>query len=239
MNKPIYRHLADKKWREYRRPVIVQRLTQMAIVPDVLPSIDPVVDVRLYLGRKEVQPGDFVESTTSETAPPRLSVQLFERGQKLVTIAVVDSDVPNLLKDGFDSRCHFLAVNIPVSPVSPLVDLSKLEAEAQVVLPWTPPYAQKGSPYHRLSTIVLEQKNGEALDIAAVKQKVQVEDFKLRSVVTRHGLHPIGAHLFRTKWDEGMLGVMKRAGVEGADVELKRARVEPLPYKRRNPPSMR
>jgi large subunit ribosomal protein L35 len=32
---------------------------------------------------------------------------------------------------------------------------------------------------------------------------------------------------------------MERAGLGGADVELKRKKVEPLPYKRRNPSSFR
>jgi len=45
--------------------------------------------------------------------------------------------------------------------------------------------------------------------------------------------------LFRTKWDEGTAGVMARAGIEGANVELKRVKVEPLPYKRRNPATFR
>jgi large subunit ribosomal protein L35 len=32
---------------------------------------------------------------------------------------------------------------------------------------------------------------------------------------------------------------MMRAGMPGADMELKRIKVEPLPYKRRNPASFR
>src|SRR2546423_10026882 len=100
MNKPIYRYLADRKWREYRRPVLVQRITQMKIIPDVVANFEPAADVRLAFGSQRIQPGDFVESTLSEN-PCRLSVQLFDRGEQLVTIAVVDPDVPNVEKDGF------------------------------------------------------------------------------------------------------------------------------------------
>lgn len=125
MNKPIYRYLANRKWREYRRPVLMQRITQMSVVPDVLSDIDPIVDITMSVGGRGIQPGEFVQSTRSET-PPKLRAQLFEQGEKLVTIAVVDSDVPNVEKDGFDTRCHFLASNIPITPTSPFIDLAKL-----------------------------------------------------------------------------------------------------------------
>jgi large subunit ribosomal protein L35 len=238
MNKPIYRFLADRKWREYRRPVLVQRITQMHVIPDVLAHMDPTADVRLYFGRRNIPPGDFVQSTTSEKAP-RLNVQMFEKGEKLVTVAVIDSDVPNLIKDGFDYRCHFLAANIPLSPTSTFIDLANLAKDTQIILPWKAPYAQKGSPYHRLSTFIFEQPHGEMPNVSELQEKTKPEKFILRSFASRHCIRPIGAHLFRTQWDESMAKVMKRARVEGADIQLKRAKIEPLPYKRRNPSSMR
>lgn len=238
MNKPIYRYLADKKWREYRRKIIVQRITQMDVVPDVLAHIDPIVDVKLSFNRKNVLPGEFVNSRVSSVAPS-LEIQSFTKGQKLVTIAVVDPDVPNLETDGYDYRCHFLAINVPISPTDISVSLDKLSSDSQVLLPWTPPYALKGSRYHRLSIFVMEQKDQKPLDYQTVAAKVERDGFRLRSLETRHQLKPIGAHLFRTQWDEDMADVMNKFGIEGADLELKRKRVEPLPYKRRNPSSFR
>lgn len=47
MNKPIYRHLAEKKWRQFKRRVLEQRITQLAIVPDLLPSLNLVADIDL------------------------------------------------------------------------------------------------------------------------------------------------------------------------------------------------
>ncbi|GES59759.1 mitochondrial large ribosomal subunit YmL35 [Aspergillus terreus] len=239
MSKPIYRYLADRKWREYRRKILVQRITQMKVIPDVLPHCDPIVDTKLYFGRNMVQPGEFVNSQES-TSAPKLDVQLFDRGEKLVTIAVVDPDVPNVEKDGFDYKTHYLAVNIPISATSTKVDLSKLSTESQVVLPWLPPVAQKGSPYHRLSLFVMEQKGSQPLDFAAVKAKETDRDNTLlRTLQARYHLKPIGAHLFRTQWDETMEAVMKQLGYPEADMELRRKRVEPLPYKRRNPSTFR
>lgn len=239
MTKPIYRYLADRKWREYRRKILVQRITQMKVVPDVLPHCDPVVDTKLYFGKRQIQPGDFVESKASTTAP-KLDVQLFERGEKLVTIAVVDPDVPNVEADSFDYKTHYLAVNVPISAINTKVDLSQLSADSQVVLPWLPPVAQKGSPYHRLSVFIMEQKVSKPLDFAAVKaRETDRENTLLRTLQARYHLKAIGAHLFRTQWDDTTLEVMNQLGFAGAGVELRRKKVEPLPYKRRNPSSFR
>ena len=232
MNRPIYRHLADQQWRKYKRLILMQRITQMFIVPDVLPYLDPVAEVRLAFGRRNVQPGEFVDSRVSEI-PAKLSIQPFDQGRRLVSIVVLDSDVPNLETDSFEYRCHFLAVNIPVSPQSTSVPLVKLHEGKQVVLPWVAPTAQKGSPYHRISIFVLQQAEGKELDGEKIGKAVKRRGFNLRSFNDKYLVNPVGVTLFRVKWDEGMAGVMKRAGVEGADVELKR-KTEKLPYKKKD-----
>jgi large subunit ribosomal protein L35 len=239
MSKPIYRFLADRKWREYRRKILVQRITQMNVVPDVLPQCDPVVETKLYFGKRQIQPGDFVLAKDSATAP-KLDVQMFESGEKLVTIAVVDPDVPNVEADSFDFKMHYLAVNVPISAISTKVDLSQLSTDSQVVLPWAAPVSQKGSPYHRLSVFIMEQKDSQPLDFAAVKAKeTERENMLMRTLQARYHLKAIGAHLFRSQWDATTLQVMKQIGFSDADVELRRKKVEPLPYKRRNPSSFR
>jgi large subunit ribosomal protein L35 len=211
----------------------------MRVIPDILPHCDPIVDVKLYFGGRSIQPGQFVDSKMSLNTP-KLNIQSFEKGEKLVTIAIINPDIPNVETNGFDYRCHYLAVNVPISPTHTLVDLAKLSEESQVLLHWLPPAAQKGSPYHRLSLFVMEQKDGQPLDIAAVKEKGIVrDDLRLRTLESRYHLKPIGAHLFRNQWDENTDEVMKQSGMEDAELELRRKRVEPLPYKRRNPSSFR
>ncbi|KAK3679966.1 mitochondrial 54S ribosomal protein YmL35 [Recurvomyces mirabilis] len=281
MSKPIYRHLADKQWRAYKRLILMQRITQMNVIPDVLPTIDPTVSTDLAfpimkpssidntprLPRlKRIQHGDFVDSALSENAPT-LYIQPYDKGTRLVTIAVVNADVPNVEKDGFDYRCHFLAVNIPISPTDTRVQLGQL-GDDQVVLPWLPAWAQKGAPYQRMSVFILQQAQqsrsqsqaqaqsqpqsqsqspsvntatdstspGIPLDAAAIRDEPKYSTrlgFKLRSLVDRFALQPVGVDLFRTKWDGSMEGVMQRAGIVGWDVEFKRKRIEPLPYARK------
>lgn len=241
MNKPIYRYLADQKWRKYKRLVLEQRISQLNIVPDLLPALDPIADADLAFGRKKVSPGEFVDSAISEKMP-RLSVQTFEQGEKLVTVVVVDADVPVPDKDSFTYRCHFIASNVPISPSQTSIPLQRIdqedkktenEAARKIAVPWLPPWAHKGAPYHRLAVFVLEQSEAKALDVLDIK-KTKRNSFILRSFVDSHKLKPIGVALFRTKWDESMAGVMERAGLKDqVDVEFKRKRVEPLPYKRR------
>ncbi|EME47810.1 hypothetical protein DOTSEDRAFT_167188 [Dothistroma septosporum NZE10] len=262
MSKPIYRYLADKDWRSYKRTVLMQRIDQMTVTPDVLPKIDPTVETILSFPapgstyrRRLVQHGDFVDSRISETAP-QLQVRKFDKGEKLYTIAVINSDVPNVEKDGFDYRCHFLACNVPVSPTNGVIRLGSLDQNTQVVLPWLPAYAQKGAPYQRLSIWLLEQPPAEEVaagsgevapskvidlpgaksqserQVKANKKHYTRENFILRSLVDAYRLVPVGVDLFRTQWDEGTAEVMRRAGIVGWDVEFKRKRIEPLPYKR-------
>ncbi|KAI4214254.1 MAG: hypothetical protein LQ351_003339 [Letrouitia transgressa] len=234
MNRPIYRFLADREWRKYRRLITIQRINQMHIIPDVLPHLDPTAEVTLWFGRRKIPPGELVDSRISET-PAKLTVQVFDRGERLLSVIVVDPDVPNMEIDEFLYRCHFLGVNIPVGPAKPLLPLALLSTETQIAIPWIPPHAQKGSPYHRLSTFVLQQREGERLDLQVVQDYLKGKaQFNLRSFRDRFLLKPVGVHMFRTIWDEGTVGVMSRAGIEGADIELRRPKPEKLPYKKKD-----
>lgn len=253
MSRPIYRHLSNLKWRSRARLISQQRLTQMSIIPDLLPSLDATASVDIaFHGTKSnspdrilprptptgqrvtVQPGEFVASAVAEHAP-KLEVKVFDKGERLVTIAVVDCDVPNMAKDGFDYRCQFLATNVKVSPTQPTIRLASLNETEQVLLPWRAPYAVKGSPYHRVAIVVLEQPEGR-IAVEKAKEKVERHGFVLRSFADRHALKPVGAGLFRVEWDEWMDGVMQRLGLTEAQrsVELKRKKVEPLPYKKKD-----
>lgn len=251
MSKPIFRYLADRKWRDYERKIVEERITQMNVIPDVLPEIDLVVQTQLGFKDRTVRPhrrmqhGQILQARETEHAP-NITIQPFDRGARLVTIAVVNHDVPDVASDGFRTRCHFLAVNIPISPTETQVDLAALSQD-QIVHSWLPAWAQKGLPYQRMAVFVLEQplkEDAEAephatrsrnLDAAELQTNVKYgtrDGFSLRALTTRYRLTPVGADLYRTVWDETTPGVMERAGLVGAEVEFKRKKIEPLPYKR-------
>lgn len=225
MNKPIYRYYAEKKWRSYDYRLIQQRISQFHIVPDLLPSLQPTADVDLFFRQRRVQPGEVVESLASER-PPKLRVQVFDKGERLVTVAVVDPDVPSLETDGFVKRAQFLAANIPLSPTATSLPLGGIVSSSKLVLRWQAPYAQKGSPYHRLAVVLLEQKRGP-LDAAALRAALdgRRDGFSLRDLAEEHELEPVGFTMFRSVWDDGTAEVMGRLGAPGADIELRPTRI--------------
>lgn len=228
MNKPIYRALAEKKWRSYDHRLITQRIKQFNIVPDILPKLEPTAGVQLFFRQSKVAPGTIVDSLTSESAP-RLRVQVFDKGERLITVVVLDSDVPEVESDGFTKRCHYLAANIPLSPTDTSLPLSKIMAEDQLAVPWLPAFSQKGAPYHRVGVYLFEQKPGEKVDVSKLKELYSGRDgFSLKSMRDKFGLTPFGFTMFRSVWDENTAAVMARNGIPGADVELRPTRVHSL-----------
>ena len=232
MNKPIYRYLADQKWRKFQRLIIMQRINQLGLVPDILPQFEPTAEVRVAFSTRNVHPGDFVDSRVSEK-PAKLKVQVFDKGERLVSVIVLDSDVPNADSDNFATRCHYFAVNIPLSPTQTSIPLSQA-TESQLVLPWLPPFAQKGSPYHRYSIFVLEQSLERDVDVRQMREYCTSRNqFSIRGIINKFQIQPIGVGVFRSEWDEGTAGVMSRAGIEGADVEFKRRKIAALKPKQK------
>jgi large subunit ribosomal protein L35 len=228
MNKPIYRYLANRRWRSYNRKLTVQRISQFSVVPDILPKLEPTADVQLFFRKAKIPPGQILDSAVTEV-PPRLKVQVFDKGERLVSVVVMDSDVPLAEEDTFAKRCHYLAANIPLSPTQTSLPLGKASPESQLAVPWLPPYSQKGAPYHRLSILVLEQKPDTKLDIAKLKDLYSARDgFSLKSYRDKFGLSPVGFSLFRTVWDDNTAAVMQRAGIPGADLEFRNKRVHSL-----------
>jgi large subunit ribosomal protein L35 len=234
MNKPIYRHYAEQKWRSYDQLLISQRVSQFNIVPDILPKFEPTADVKLHFRQKKYAPGDIVDSLVSEN-PPRLRVQVFNGGERMVSIVVLDADVPNPEEDSFFKRCHFMAANIPLDPTNTSLPLSKIVADDQLAVPWLAPYSQKGAPYHRLSIFLLEQAPGEKLDVSKLKELYARQDetkftqrFSLKSFRDKFNLKPFGFNMFRSVWDENTADLMARHNMPGAETEFRPARVYSL-----------
>lgn len=67
----------------------MQRLTQMYVIPDVLPGVDPSVDVQVRFAGRDTRPGVFVKSHDSQRSPT-LKIVPFQRGEQLCTVVVVD-----------------------------------------------------------------------------------------------------------------------------------------------------
>ncbi|KAK3378208.1 phosphatidylethanolamine-binding protein [Podospora didyma] len=233
MSKPVYRFLANRKWRAMDHKIIVQRINQFNIVPDILPKFEPTMDVKLSFRGYPTPPGAVLDSRMTEVAPA-LRMQVFDKGERLLSIAIMDPDVPDVESDGFKRRCHFLAANIPWDPTKNQLALRHIGsevAEGSLAVPWLPPFAQLGAPYHRLTVFVMEQADGKLLDAEKLKELYNGEgreNFGIKSFRDKFGVTPVGFNMFRTVWDENTAGVMERHGIPGADIEFRRTRVMTL-----------
>ena len=85
-----------------------------------------------------------------------------------------------------------------------------------------------------MSVFVLQHSDGRELDVEKVKKSVKRDGFQLRQFNDRFKLVPVGVALFRSIWDEGTASVMKKAGIEGANVEFARKKPEKLPFKKKD-----
>lgn len=227
LTKPIYRYLARQKWDRMARKILVQRVQQFHITPDVLPVFEPKIDVQLTFRGFKVQPGEQVDSLVTES-PPNLRLQVFDSGQRLVTVVVMDSDVPDPENDAFTSRLHFIAANIPIDCLTKNISLNRISKQPEhLAVPWLPPTAQEGSPYHRLSIWVLRQKHNRPLDIKRL-QKIKRDGFTLTKFISSLKVKPIGFNMFRSEWDAHTRQVMERHGIPGADIVYRRKRVHTL-----------
>ncbi|KAK0626705.1 phosphatidylethanolamine-binding protein [Immersiella caudata] len=235
MNKPIYRYLADRRWRAMDYKIIVQRINQFHIVPDLLPKFDPTMDVKMSFRGQPIRPGTTLNSRVTEVAPT-LKMQVFDKGERLLSVVVLDADVPDLDLDTFTRRCHYLATNIPWDPTKKHLPLRQIgtpsfQTGGDLAVPWLPPFAQKGSPYHRLAIFILVHNANEKLDAAKLKQMYDGagrEHFSIKSLRDKFNLDIVGFNLFRSEWDENTAAVMERHGIPGADIEFKQQHFKSL-----------
>ncbi|EWC48191.1 hypothetical protein DRE_02295 [Drechslerella stenobrocha 248] len=153
----IYQHWDDKAWRSMKRKVLMQRIRQMFIVPDVLPAVNPIVEVRMKFSRTTIEPGVKVLARKS-MHNPSVKVVPFDSKERLVTVVVVDPDRPNETKDGFDFYLQWMVTNCPVSIESPMaIGRSTRYGGRDEVAPYEAPYVYKGENYHRYCVFILEQ----------------------------------------------------------------------------------
>lgn len=82
--------------------------------------------------------------------------------------------------------------NLPLSSVTNQIDPSK----GKVLQDYIPPHPQKGTPYHRYTFILFEQR-AEIPGGAAVEKG----NFEHRSFVQARALRPVGVNFFRQVWD--------------------------------------
>ncbi|GAA5875709.1 hypothetical protein JCM8547_007046 [Rhodosporidiobolus lusitaniae] len=195
LSKPVYRHLAERAWRkEGDLAILMQRVTQMHVTPDLLPSISPELDVRIQVGGQTIEPGSFTLPAQTRDGL-ELSAQVYHPEERLYTLLVVDPDVPDAANQSFTTFAHLLIPNIPLSATSPSsLPLSSLPS----TLSYVPPHPQKGTPYHRYTVLLFEQPSQATFSSDSIERA----GFSTREFVKEHGLKTSGVSFFRQVWDK-------------------------------------
>ncbi|RKP06359.1 phosphatidylethanolamine-binding protein [Thamnocephalis sphaerospora] len=204
---PVFRHLRERIWREGVRETLLERITQMYVLPDVLPpSMSPVMDVHLEFADPadaatpvRFTHGDILPTTLVAQAP-QVHAQCFHDETRLYTLMMVDPDDPCPAERTYRTRCHWLVANVPFH----LTQSTMAEGAGETVLAYEAPLPTKGTKRHRYTLLVLEQAAGgqERMTIQAEALSDRIVD--VTSFLQQHQLTPRGITFFRSEWDEAV-----------------------------------
>jgi len=214
LSKPVYRHLIEQRWRkEGGLDLLMERIHQMKVVPDVLPSLHPSVDLQItfpmapplneYLRQNAkprhqgVEPGVYLLPEQTRL-PPKVFVNAFHTDTRLYTLLMIDPDVPDTENQGFQTYLHWLQPNISLSATS----AGKLSLNTHTT--YIPPHPQKGTPYHRYVLLLLPQSSELSVPVVAEDARL---GFDVRAFMEEHKLDGNvggGAHMWREVWSEAV-----------------------------------
>ncbi|KAJ7139447.1 phosphatidylethanolamine-binding protein [Mycena epipterygia] len=173
MSIPSHRHLVEQRWRkDGDLDLLMERIHQMHVVPDVLPVLHPTLDLHVtarlmpehfdtLMNRnrfqrrvntfKQVVPGNYLTPRQTRV-PPKLYANVFHTDVRLYTMLLVDPDVPDEVNQTYTTFLHWLKPNIPLSATH-TGRIPLLNTHTRYI----PPHPQRGTPYHRYVMLLLPQ----------------------------------------------------------------------------------
>ena len=218
MDRPVMRHLAQKKWeKEGGLDRLMQRVEQMGVVPDLVGGIRGSAPIAFSTSTSEgeVEPGS-VQLPSSFAQPPKLNVQILDDSARegLYTLLVVDADAPNYETQSFGQRLHYYKSDMALDFTTGEQDLFA-SGIGKEVLGWEAPLPPRGSAVHRYVFLLLRQS---ATSPAAPSERA---DFDVRSLLDQ-GAEITALTLFRSKWtkEENAYIEEKYREVHGAEVPV-------------------
>lgn len=224
MDRAVMRELAQRAWkREGGLDLLMQRLYQLGVVPDMLPDVLPTADMTVMAENEPIEAGKIVPSS-SFANPPRVHVQLFNHPstpsevhptpEAKFTLLVVDPDSPSHETHSFTQRVHYAKADIVLSVLSGATDL--IASPGTELLAYEPPAPPKGSGKHRYVFLLVRQGD--------VHHPVTRDNFELRAYLAEHNLSEkdvVAASLIRSQWTE--------AEAEHINATYEKFRGEPAP----------
>ncbi|GBC02064.1 hypothetical protein RclHR1_04430014 [Rhizophagus clarus] len=191
MNIPVYRHLREKHWRKEPLYKLMQRITQMYVVPDIFPTLEPTIDLEFKFKNDVIEPGVFLFPAQTKKEP-KVTLTNFHEETRLYTLIMVDPDMPDVPNNAYQTEWHWLITNIPLNVTKSDV------SSGEVILPYVPPHPPKGTKYHRYTLAILEQPDNQKIIIPENMGRVK----DVREFMSEHNLTLRGASFFREVWDE-------------------------------------
>lgn len=191
LTRPSHRKMVETKWRnEGDLDLLMERVSQMNIVPDVIPTFHPSFNLRCSFvtpesaGRRtyasEVQAAKakgrepppkssksraLVEagvylSPAQTIDPPTMFTEVFHTDTRLYTLVMIDPDVPDVGNQTYQNYLHWMCPNIPLSASH------KGPVLVRELVPdhtkYVPPHPQRGTPYHRYILLLLPQPSARS-----------------------------------------------------------------------------
>ncbi|KAJ1725428.1 mitochondrial 54S ribosomal protein YmL35 [Coemansia erecta] len=201
LSRPVYQHLKQKAWLARPLEVLMQRLLQMFVLPDLMdPRIVGIPESQLKItmsgAQEAIEPGVVIDP---KEAREQLGIELvtFREESRLHTLVMVDLDEPFEEQQTFREQFHWVAANLPFSMTKTTADF----AEGDVLLPYIPPHPAKGTPTHRYAVVAFEQGDAGQTRISGVEAS---RDMVLHEFATKHSLRPVGISFFRATWNESV-----------------------------------
>lgn len=219
---PVYRKYLRQKWESYALMVTMQRLEQLHVIPDTLPTLEPVVDVKVKFAHNTkpefalwVTPGAELPAF-AVSRPPTIDIQEFSvpaDHSGLYTVVLVNPDTPDLSTNSFRTTLHFGLQNVPLtytdSTITPGKLLSNPEWTFQKYQPLLP---EKNAPTQRACLWVFRQpaQLGEL--------EFDQENFDIRKFAETNNLSAVGAHVWRQDFDRSVPQVREEYGLPQGNV---------------------
>jgi large subunit ribosomal protein L35 len=186
MDRPVIRHLAERKWKkEGGLDLIMGRVYQNKVVPDVIPDLAPTSPLTLQIKDGVIEPGIYLEPSKLEH-PPRITWQCFQHPSlpsslsdtpsAMYTLLTIDPDVPDSQNHTFSERIMSLKVDIPLSVVDGQVDLLS-DTRGKEVFTWEPPAPPKGTDPHRYVTLLIRQSPSFIAPSITSRESFSTRDF--------------------------------------------------------------
>lgn len=210
LSSPVFAHLREQAWRRGPLERLAARLRDMYVVPDVLLTFTPTVDVRVSFGEgtgftdvtsksgiedvsgEIIDPGCIIPAARTFDRPSILATP-FHAEERLYTLALVDADAPYEAEERIGTYLHWLVSDIALSSTK-----NTVEGGSDLVS-YIPPHPQKGTKPHRYALCLLAQPKGASISFSSVERR----QFSLRDFAAQNNLTVEGAHFWRSKWTEG------------------------------------